>query len=469
MIVLDRLNQPSSFRLGSFFVGLINDTLNNISMFKQKLNYLRQSLFIRNVATLQIGSFGGTLVQAVFGILIARMLQPELFGIYSLSIGLAALAGLLLGAGMQDAVATLVGSAYARDDKEELRNILAFLLKITFYAGLLTLLVFVFLPLIANYFYGNSLIGWYAGIVLLAVFLSNSFSAVVQLSLQVVGKIKSLALIIFGDQFLRSGLALSFILLGFSVLGGVSGHLVGAGTIFIFSFFIWRKLWQFNKIFPSFSELISAAKSVSVFKYLNFSFWVAVDRNMGNLYMALPVVLTGIYVSAGEVSFFKLAFGYVNAVLSLLGPISTLLNMEFPKIQVDDPKKLRNNFIRVSIFGLLISIVLTLAAILISPTVFRILYGESFISSVSYVFGLVIYGGLYGIGVGLGPMWRAISKVKVSIMINFVILGAGIPLGLWLIKSYGLWGSVITVTLWFTVSHFISFIYLATKLRNYKK
>ena len=438
-------------------------------MFKQKLNYFRQSLFVKNVATLQMGSFGGTLVQAVFGIFIARMLQPELFGIYSLAISLAALAGLLLGAGMQDATSTLVGSAYARSDKEELREVLAFLLKITFYAGLLTLFIFIFLPSVAKYFYGDSLIGWYAGIILLAVFLSSSFSAVIQLSLQVVGKIKLLALIIFGDQFLRSGLALFFIFLGFSVLGGVSGHLIGAMAIFIFSLFVWKKLWQFNEIFPSFGELISATKNVSVFKYLNFSLWVAVDRNIGNLFMVLPVVLTGIYVSSGEVSFFKLAFGYVNLVLSLLGPISILLNMEFPKIRVDDPRKLRDNFIRVSIFGLVISVALTLTAVAISPVAFRILYGESFISSVSYVFGFIIYGALYGIGVGLGSMWRAIGKVKVSIIINLAILGVGIPLGLWLIKSYGLRGSVIMVTLWFTISHLISFVYLANKLRNHGK
>ena len=86
------------------------------------------------MATLQVGSFSGTLVQAVFGILIARMLQPELFGIYSLSVGLAALAGLLLGAGMQDAVGTLVGSAYVKNDREELQDVLAFLFKITFYS-----------------------------------------------------------------------------------------------------------------------------------------------------------------------------------------------------------------------------------------------------------------------------------------------------------------------------------------------
>src|SRR3989338_2544437 len=224
-------------------------------MFKEKLNYLRQSLFIRNVATLQVGSFGGTLVQAVFGILIARLLQPELFGVYSLSIGLASLAGLLLGAGMQDAVGTLVGSAYSKNDREELQDVLAFLLKITFYAGILTVVILFFLPSLAEYFYGNSLIGWYAGIVILGVFFSSSFNAVVQLSLQVAGKIKALALFVFGDQFLRSGLSLLLIFVGFGVLGGVSGQLVGAVAVFIFSVLMWWKLRRAQSIFPSVKEL----------------------------------------------------------------------------------------------------------------------------------------------------------------------------------------------------------------------
>ena len=61
-------------------------------------------------------------------------------------------------------------------------------------------------------------------------------------------------------------------------------------------------------------------------------------------------------------------------------------------------------------------------------------------------------------------MWRAVNGVKASIVINLTILGVGIPFGLWLIKNYGLWGSVIMVTMWFSVSHFISFFYLARRL-----
>ncbi len=105
-------------------------------------------------------------------------------------------------------------------------------------------------------------------------------------------------------------------------------------------------------------------------------------------------------------------------------------------------------------------------AIIIAPLAFKILYGPSFLPSVNYIFGLFVYGSLFGIGVGLGPMWRALNKVKVSIVINLIVLGVGIPLGLLLIKSYGLWGAVIMTTAWFTISHFVSFIYLARELKN---
>ena len=187
---------------------------------------------------------------------------------------------------------------------------------------------------------------------------------------------------------------------------------------------------------------------------------------MGNLFMALPVVLAGIYLAASEVTFFKLAFGFVNLALSLLGPISVLLNLEFPKMKVENATGLRTKFIKISLYSLGLSSLLTLGAIIIAPLAFKILYGVSFMPSVKYVAGLLIYGCLFGIGVGLGPMWRALNRVKISIFINVLVLGAGIPFGLWLIRLYGPWGAVMMVTIWFTVSHLASFSYLLKKLRT---
>lgn len=433
--------------------------------FKERFQYFFNHKFVRRTATLQIGSFSGTIVQAIIGIIIARLLQPELLGIYSLAFGLAATTSLIIGMGIQEAVSSLLGRAYAQKDETEVKNILGFMLKITFIAAFIVLIFSVFLPNIADKLYGNSVIGVYAAIVVVAVTLSSFFFTLAYSAFQVTGRIKSLTYLIITDQSLRSGLSLILVIAGLGVLGAVSGHLAGALIIFISSALLFSGLKTKDPIFPGLWRLIVSAKNVQLKKYFGFTFWVALDRNMGNLFMALPVILTGIYVTASEVSFFKLAFGYTNLALSLLGPISVLLNVEFPKLQIENKEKLAENFKRISLYSLAFSTLLTVAAVVVSPIAFRILYGESYLPSVKYVFGLIAYGTLFGIGVGLGPMWRAINKVKVSIFINLIILTGGIPLGLWLIKSYGLWGTVIMVTIWFTVSHSISFIYLLRKLK----
>lgn len=433
---------------------------------REKISYYRQHWFVRNVATLQAGSFAGSVIQAGIGIIIARLLQPELFGVYALAFGLASVTTLVIGMGIQEAVSSLLGRAYAQKDKVEIENILGFMLKVTFLAALIVLAILAFLPEIADRLYGNSLIGIYAAIVALAVMLSSSLFTLLYTAFQVTGRIKSLTFLIVSDQSLRYGLSLIFVIAGLGVAGAVSGHFAGALLVSISSAMLFRRLRKEDTLFPGLRRLLWSARNASLKKYFSFTFWVALDRNMGNIFMALPVLLTGIYVSASEVAYFKLAFGYTNLALSFLGPISVLLNVEFPKLQIENKEKLVQNFKKVSLYSLGLSILLTVGAVIVSPIAFKILYGETFLPSVPYVTGLIVYGALYGIGVGLGPMWRAINGVKVSIIINMVILGAGIPVGLWLIKNYGLWGSVVMVTIWFTTSHLISFFYLAKKLKK---
>lgn len=428
--------------------------------------YLWRNNFIKNVVTLQVGNFSGVVIQAGIGIFIARLLRPDLFGIYSLAIGMAGITSLILGMGIQEGVSSLLGRAYAKKDGVEIENILGFMLKTTFLAAFVVILISVFLSNIADKLYGNSVIGVYAAIVVVASVFSSLFFTLTYSSFQVVGRVKSLGLLIFSDQSVRYVLSLVFTLIGFGVLGAVSGQLIGAILIFIISAVLFSNFSKKEPLFPTLSRLVIIAKNANLKKYFGFTFWVALDRNMGNVYMALPVILTGIYVTASDVSFFKLAFGYTNLVLSLLGPISILLNVEFPKIQVTDKEQLYANFKKVSLYSLGLSILMVVGAAVVSPIAFKFLYGESYLPSIKYVFGLTVYGSLFGIGVGLGPMWRAINKVKISILINSVILGVGIPFGLWLIKNYGLWGSVIMVTVWFSVSHIISFTYLIRQLKK---
>ena len=157
---------------------------------------------------------------------------------------------------------------------------------------------------------------------------------------------------------------------------------------------------------------------------------------------------------------------YIILAMSVLGPISTLLNVHFPTVQVRDGWRLRNSFIRVTLYATGLSAIVTFVVLAISPLVFRILYGVAYLPSVPYVMGFGLFGALFGLGIGLGPMWRAVGKVQVSIIINLVTLGLGVPLGIWLITVWHIWGAVAMVTLWYTLSHMASFLYLLKALKN---
>lgn len=438
------------------------------SKIKYQIQYLRQHRFVRQTAILQTGSVVGNFFQALIGVFLARLLQPHLFGIYSIAIGLGSLASLFLGFGAFNAAAPLIGESYAKKDNHSVQEVLGFLVKMIIVTGFIGLAYIIILPWIGVKFYSNATIGIYAGFAVLALLLASTSLSFLLLCLQLVGKIKIMAWFTAADQFLRYGSSLVFVIIGLGVAGAVNGQVSGAAIVSIIAAIYWKKLRKEHDIFPSFKKLINLARSVSFKKYFGFTFWVMLDRNMGTFYITLPVVLAGIYVSASEVTYFKLAFGYINLAMSLLGPISILLNMEFSKMKADNEKSLMTNFIKVSLYSMILSTIMTAGIVFIAPVAFKILYGANFLPSVKYVAGLFIYGALFGIGVGLGPMWRTINKVKVSILINTIILAVGIPTGILLLKHFGVWGAVIMSTLWFAVSHLISFVYITHYLKKVK-
>ena len=208
------------------------------------------------------------------------------------------------------------------------------------------------------------------------------------------------------------------------------------------------------------------AKSIPLRTYATQSVWVWVDRNFGMLYQALPVAMIGLAVPIVSVAYFKLAFGYINTGLALLGPLSILLNTEFARMQVRQPDNLARNFIRISLGGMLLGGIIAGGAALVGPWVFRILYGSAYMMGAQLSYGLVIYGALFGLGIGLGPMWRTIGRVRLSVLINIIVMAISLPLGFWLTHAYGVWGGVIMVTTWYALAHLASFTYLLRQLKQ---
>ncbi len=434
---------------------------------KNKFKYLREHSFVKNTATLQAGGMFGNILQAIAGIIIARILQPELFGVYSLVFSLSGTITIILGSlGAADAVTTILGEAYAKNESNRGKEALAFLAKIVILTGIITLIGAALSPTIANMLYQDKSIGLYAAVVIIATVISTTAYSFSSIALQLVGRIRELTVLGLADQLTKTSIVLVLVSLGFGVGGIVTGHLASAIIIFVTSAFIWKSIQRRSPFFPYIRELLRGVRKVSIKKYLNFSVLIAVDKRLSRFYSTLPVLLLGIYVSTSDVTFFKLAFSYTNLALGFLAPIGILLNVEFPKMKVLHEERLAKNFVRVSLYSLALSAVLTIGAAVVAPIAFRVLYGDSFLPSVNYVYGLVPYGVLMGLGIGIGSMLRAINRVSFSIKLHLGSLVVGIPLGIFFIERWGVWGAIIIVTSWYVFVHSVSFIYVLRVLKK---
>lgn len=434
---------------------------------RYRFQYFREHSFIKNVAFLQVAGMMGSIAQAMIGIFIARILQPELYGVYAVAFGLAAL--IFISTGVQETITIVLTEAYIKKDRETVVRALGFFLRFTLIFGVLTLVASALLPMIGRIFYHDPTVGFYAAIVVYASILSSFAFSIAVTAFQATGDIKKMALLTFFDQLLRFSLSLGLVAAGYGILGAAMGHLIGALIICAISIILWSSFSRRSELFPSLRELVRTARHARGTGYLSLSLWVTIDKNIAMLYSILPVLLAGIYLSRSEVSYFKLAFGFVTLALSLLGPISTLLNSELSRMKVSDPERMAKNFFRVSCYAIGVSTFLTIGVIVAAPFVFHLLYGPGYEPTVKYISGFMVYGVFFGIGVALGPMWRVVNRVKTSIAINLIVLGCGVPSGLYLIRHFGIWGGVIMITLWFTVSHLVSFAYLMRYLKNQNK
>src|SRR3989344_352456 len=280
-----------------------------LNFIKGKIEYFRGHWFVKNLIFFQAGNFAANFTQALVGVFIVRLLQPENYGIYTLAFSLYGFITVFLGFGAQSASTTLLSGAYAEGDKEKTREILAFLAKITLILAVPALFGALVAPWLAVIFYNNYKIGIYAAILLVASAIGSTFLPFSMMVLQITRKIRAMTILAFSSQFSKSILSLLLIAGGFGVLGAITGHLLSAIILLLASVILWEQVSRQYPIFPSAQKLIGSIKGASLKKYLKFSFWITADSNLANLYNILPIMLTGIFVTATEATFFKLAFG----------------------------------------------------------------------------------------------------------------------------------------------------------------
>jgi len=380
-------------------------------------NFIKIS-FVQDVGILGAGKVFSVFLGAISSIILARLLQPELYGIYGLIFAFVGLVGIFMNWGGFFASLTLLSEAYVKKDKQEIKNILTYFVKITFIAICSVGIISIFLaPFLTGLIYDNSQIGNLARIVLLASFLTIIYNLLVVV-LQATRKIKELTILEFFNKFIYILFPIFFVLLGFGLKGIVWGYFVSTFIFLVIAIFIYSFLIKKDEFLPSLSQIFLNFRKINFRKYFNFGFLIAVDKNLSSFMSFLPIIFLGIFASMQDVAYFKIALGYMSIPSMLLAPIARILVVQLPKSKSYDLLILKKHFYKTTFYSGLISFLLIIPFIILAPFLIKLFYGTEYIPSIQLVYYLVIFPVISGFSVGFGAFYRTVNKMMVPIIIN---------------------------------------------------
>jgi len=366
---------------------------------------------------LQTGKFFSVFLSVIGSIALARLLQPELYGIYGLVFAFVGLVGIFTDWGGSYAGLTLLAEAYAQKDKEAIKNILTYFVKITLLAiGILGILSIVFAPFLTDLIYQNSQVGQWARIILVAVFIGIFYNLLV-IVLQSLRKIKKLTILESINKVAYLVFPVGLLWAGFGLAGVIWGHFISSFIFLILSFLIYSSLAQKKEYLPSFKEIFSNFGKIKINKYFKFGFLIALDKNIGRLIALLPVLILGYLTSPAEIGYFKIALGYITIPTLVLGPISRLLMVQLPKSKSYGLDILKRHFFKTTLYSGAIATLMLIPFVVLAPFLINLFYGREYSPSIQLVYYLAIMTILSGLGVGISSFYRTVNRMKTSIAI----------------------------------------------------
>ena len=438
----------------------------NTSKISEKLLAFFKIKFVKDTLILQAGTVVTMGANLATSVLLARILQPERYGIYALVFSLYGLIGLFGNVGVGLATVTRLAEAYAKRDEEEVTNLLAFFVKMSAIMAVFILVVgFLLSPYLASKMYDSREIGHIAQLLFLIAPLGIMYGLVTTI-LQSVRMMQQLTILESLMTILTSVLVIGFVLLGLGVNGIVYGHVLATLFSSAMGLLIYHRLrWQLGSALPSLRRALKRVWQVRIKEYFGLGFLIAVDKNIGKLYTMLPIVFLGIFAIPREVSHFKIAYGAISLLKNVTTALGRNVAVKLPEIYAKkDIKHVKRELFKILKFSLSISIGLTFVFLLLSPWFIGMAYGNEYISAINNIYILGIYSGLAGAGV-VSYIFRTINRVEVAIKIGLVTLLTSFALGLTLVKEMGALGAAILVDLQFIIPTALALLFVL----NYKR
>lgn len=383
--------------------------------------------FVRNILTMQCGRMISIGCSFVSSIIYARVLGLSGYGLYAVVMAFAGTAGLITNLGQQATALTFFAEAHGAKDRATMAVVLKYYVLLSIGTiALLGLLAYI-APHISLLIYGDVTVGQLAVLVFLSSMMEPVF-AFTAIALQVVRRITLLTVLENTKIVLQLLLAVLFLLLGYGVRGVLLSSLGASAVFCIIGVLLYPVLARQHSL-PSLSDALRANNPTKLWRYIKDGFWIAIDKNIGNLYPTVFLFAMSTVATESVVGLVRLAVKLAGLPASfVLASVSRLSSSVIPEIAGRGKQVLRRHVTRLALHAGALHLGATIGAAAIVPLCIPLIYGEHFGIAMYPFWVVVALNLLLALHAIVTPILRVYSKIAIAAVLNVIatLLGMGV-------------------------------------------
>jgi len=411
-----------------------------------------------------VGVATSSVLMAVGTIILARLLSPAEYGLYSVALVPSLMINLFRDWGVNSAMTKYVAHFRTEKKEEDVRDIIAAGLIFEISTGLVLSLLSVFLAgFIASTIFHRPESAPLISIVSITIF-SGSLLTAAQSSFVGFERMEFHSLILICQAVVKSVLSPLLVLLGFGALGAVFGYtfsflvagIVGS-TILYFLLFRNLKRTKINRF----------EKTKTLKTLLHYGVPLSIYFIQGAFLVQFYGFVMAFYCSDVMIGNFQAATNFAVLLTFFTVPISTVLFPAFAKLDSqNEPQLLKTVFTSSVKYTAMLLVPATVAVMILSKPMISTLFGEQWVYA-PFFLALYVMGNLFsGFGnLSMGNLLTGLGETKMLMKLSLLTLLIGLPLAFLLIPNLGIVGVILGTLLAGRPSMFLGLYWIWKRYR----
>lgn len=375
--------------------------------------------FVRDVLTLQVGNVLSMGVGFVKSIMLARVLGVEGFGQYAVVTTVAGTLSIFTNFGQNQAADTFFAEQYSLKNKDGMRTVIKYCFLLTGIAAVILILLAFGATAIMDRFYGLPALGFAAALAFLSAMIAG-WEAPFATMMQSVRSIRTLTILENIDALLQCVLSIGLVLIGWGILGIFVGQFVTKAIMLATRIVIHRSISMQYELPSLRSSFRSKGPMLPMMKQ---GFWIAVDKNVGNLFPQGFLFVMSFFTSAAVVGFAQLAYKIGSLPSTFILPqLARMSTTVLPALRAQGADALRRNCALLLKHALLIHTAASMASLVVIPFFILVFYGSAFSAAITPALWIVIIRIISALNLVNQPLFRLFKKAHLPALWNIVTM-----------------------------------------------